>query len=94
MGAPQPWLAYSPVLVDQGTGVHVTHRKMCAVRSAVIQDLPAVARWIRKPQECERGAASQVAMPIDLVALSSAIGFTERKVYVLGRTGRLIGFGA
>jgi len=72
----------------------VTLSQMASVRSAVPQDLEFVVLWVRTPHECERWAGAQVAFPIDLPSLHSAIGFTPQNSYVLADgDGAVIAFG-
>jgi ribosomal protein S18 acetylase RimI-like enzyme len=63
------------------------------VRSATLDDLLFVASWIRTADDCERWAGTQVAFPIDIVALPDAIGFAERNAYVLTLDGTVVAFG-
>jgi len=52
-----------------------------------------VASWIRTPDECERWGGTQVAFPIDRVALPDTIGFTEQNAYAMIVGGSVIAFG-
>lgn len=66
---------------------------MPAVRSATLEDLMVVASWIATSDECERWAGTQVAFPIDRVALPHTIGFTERNAHVMIVGGAVVAFG-
>ena len=68
-------------------------KTMHAIRSATLNDLLIVASWIRTAAECERWAGTQVAFPIDLVALPETIGFAKRSPYLLTLDGAIMAFG-
>jgi ribosomal protein S18 acetylase RimI-like enzyme len=66
---------------------------MHAVRSATLPDLLIVASWIRTVDDCERWAGTQVAFPIDFVALPRTIDVARRNTYVLTLDDTVIAFG-
>ena len=66
---------------------------MHAVRSATLPDLLIVASWIRTADECELWAGTQVAFPIDLMALPGTIGFAQGNAYLLTLEGTVMAFG-
>jgi ribosomal protein S18 acetylase RimI-like enzyme len=64
-----------------------------SLKRSTVSDLAIVASWIRSARECELWAGWRVRYPIELAALTDAIGFATTPSYSLVDGGDLVGFG-
>jgi [ribosomal protein S18]-alanine N-acetyltransferase len=63
------------------------------LRAATLDDVRAVASWVRSARECELWAGPRLPFPLDVAQLPARIDFSDARSYALWSAGRLVGFG-